>query len=57
MFVFIRDVIAEKVFQSGQRYMLGGLSLAVKIDESMFGIRVYELITEVNLLLGREKYV
>ena len=37
MFVFIRDVIAEKMFQSCQRYMLGGLSLAVEIDESMFG--------------------
>ena len=37
MFVFIRDVIAEKMFQSCQRYMLGGLSLAVDIDESMFG--------------------
>ena len=36
MFVFIRDVIAEKMFQSCQRYMLGGLSLAVEIDESMF---------------------
>ena len=34
---FIRDVIAEKMFQSCQRYMLGGLSLAVDIDESMFG--------------------
>ena len=31
MFVFIRDVIAEKMFQSGQRYMLGGLSLAVDV--------------------------
>ena len=38
MFVFIRDVIAEKMFQSGQKYMLGGLSLAVEIDESMFGM-------------------
>ena len=57
MFVFIRDVIAEKMFQSCQRYMLGGLSLAVEIDEPMFGIRVYELIMEVNLLFGREKYV
>ena len=37
MFVLIRDVIAEKMFQSCQRYMLGGLSLAVEIDESMFG--------------------
>ena len=37
MFVFIRDVIAEKMFQLCQRYMLGGLSLAVDIDESMFG--------------------
>ena len=37
MFVFIRDVIAEKMFQSCQRYMLGGLSWAVDIDESMFG--------------------
>ena len=37
MCVFIRDVIAEKMFQSCQRYMLGGLSLAVDIDESMFG--------------------
>ena len=37
MFVFIRDVIAEKMFQSCQRNMLGGLSLAVEIDESMFG--------------------
>ena len=37
MFVIIRDVIAEKMFQSCQRYMLGGLSLAVDIDESMFG--------------------
>ena len=26
------------MFQSCQRYMLGGLSLAVEIDESMFGI-------------------
>ena len=50
-------MIAEKMFQSCQRYMLGGLSLAVEIDESMFGIRVYELIMEVNLLFGREKYV
>ena len=37
MCVFIRDVIAEKMFQSCQRYMLGGLRLAVEIDESMFG--------------------
>ena len=37
MFVFIRDVITEKMFQSCQRYVLGGLSLAVEIDESMFG--------------------
>ena len=36
MFVLIRDVIAKKMFQSCQRYMLGGLSLAVEIDESMF---------------------
>ena len=35
--------------------MLGGLSLAVEIDESMFGI--YELIMDVNLLFGREKYI
>ena len=38
MFVFIRDVIDEKMFQSSQRYMIGGLGLAVEIDESMFGI-------------------
>ena len=37
MFVFIRDVIAEKIYEPCQRYMLGGLSLAVEIDESMFG--------------------
>ena len=37
MFVFIRDVIAQKMFQSSQRYVLGGLSFAVEIDESMFG--------------------
>ena len=37
MFVFIRVVIAEKMFQSSQIYMIGGLGLAVKIDELMFG--------------------
>ena len=36
MFVFIRDVIAEKTFHCFSQ-MLGGLSLAVEIDESMFG--------------------
>ena len=34
MFVFIRAVIAEKMFQSSQRYMIGGLGLAVE----MFGM-------------------
>ena len=38
MFVFIRDVIVEKMFKSSKRYMIGGLGLAVKIDESMFGM-------------------
>ena len=38
MFVFIRDVIAEKMFQSGQRYMIDRLDVAVEIDESMFGL-------------------
>ena len=38
MFVFIRDVIAEKMFQSSQRYMIGELGLAFEIDESMFGM-------------------
>ena len=37
MFVFIRDVIDEKMFQSSQRYMIGGLGLAVEIDELLFG--------------------
>ena len=31
MFVFIRDVIAEKMYQSSQRYMIGGLGLAVDV--------------------------
>ena len=35
MFVFIRDVIAEKIFQLSQRYMIDGLGLAVEIDEMM----------------------
>ena len=35
MFVFSRDLIAKKMFQSCQGYMLGGLSLAVDIDESL----------------------
>ena len=38
MFVFIRDVIVEKMFKSSKIYMIGGLGLAVKIDESMFGM-------------------
>ena len=38
MFVFIRDVIVEKMFKSSKRYMIGGLGLAVKIDESMVGM-------------------
>ena len=38
MFVFIRDVIAEKLFQASQRYLIGGHGLAVEIDESMFGL-------------------
>ena len=28
MFVFIRDVIVEKMFKSSKRYMIGGLGLA-----------------------------
>ena len=38
MFVFIRDEIAEKMFQSSQRCMIDGLGLAGEIDESMFGM-------------------
>ena len=38
MFVFIRDEIAKKMFQSSQKCMIGGLGLAVEIDESMFGM-------------------
>ena len=38
MFVFIRDVIVEKMLKSSKRYMIGGLGLVVKIDESMFGM-------------------
>ena len=34
MFVFIRDVIVEKMFKSSKRYMIGGLGLAVE----MFGM-------------------
>ena len=37
MFVFVRDVIVEKMFKSSKIYMIGGLGLAVKIDESMVG--------------------
>ena len=35
---FIRDEIAQKMFKLSQRCMIGGLSFAVKIDESMIGI-------------------
>ena len=59
MFVFIRDVIAEKMYQSSQRYMIGGLGLAVEIDESMHCnvLYVYELILDVNLLFDREIFI
>ena len=40
MFVYIRDVIAMKVFQSSERYMIGVLGLAVEIDKSMFGMNM-----------------
>ena len=51
MFVFIRDVIAEKMFQSSQRYMIGGLGLAVEIDESMFGM--YTIMDDNQAMTSR----
>ena len=58
MFVFIRDVIAEKMFQSSQRYKISVLGFAVEIDELMLDMyHVYELIMDVNLLFDREKEV
>ena len=34
---FVRDIIAEEMFNTSQDYKIGGLGLTVELDESMFG--------------------